>query len=208
VISELAYCSPLVYSPRGTAQASRQSRTYRDALKRADPRFLTTAAAHVARRVNDGLFPGFFGPDVTLVPVPGSAPRKDASTLWVAEQLANALFREGLGGTVWAPLQRRTAVQKSAYADRGGRPNAQTHVESMAVVEFLPPTGRMLLVDDFITKGRTLLASATVLGAAVPGVEIRAFALIRTMGLIPEIERIPDPVVGKVLWNGDAVRQP
>ena len=68
---------------------------------------------------------------------------------------------------------------------------------------------RILLVDDFVTKGRTLLAAARVLDTAVPGLEIRAFAVVRTMGLAPDVEQIRWPVVGEIrLEDGDASRDP
>ncbi|MBS0380680.1 MAG: hypothetical protein JSS29_19530 [Proteobacteria bacterium] len=101
------------------------------------------------------------------------------------------------------------AVPKSAFAERGHRPELEVHRESLTVVSRLPPTPAILLVDDFVTKGRTLLAAAQVLAQAIPGVTIRAFAVVRTMGLVPEVERIQWPVVGEIrLDNGDAVRDP
>jgi adenine/guanine phosphoribosyltransferase-like PRPP-binding protein len=115
----------------------------------------------------------------------------------------------GLGSEVWPTLQRVTAVPKSAFAARGERPELQVHVASLDVVDRLPPTARVLLVDDFVTKGRTLLAAASVLADAFPGVEVRGFAVVRTMGLVPDIERIASPTVGEIRFErGDAVRNP
>lgn len=51
-----------------------------------------------------------------------------------------------------------------------------------------PP--RITIVDNVITEGRTLLATAALLRARFPNAEIRVFALIRTMGLQPDVERI------------------
>jgi Na+/citrate or Na+/malate symporter len=45
---------------------------------------------------------------------------------------------------------------------------------------------RILLVDDVITKGRTLIAAATRVHEAFPQAPICAFALLRTMGLVAE----------------------
>jgi hypothetical protein len=55
---------------------------------------------------------------------------------------------------------------------------------------------RITVVDDVVTKGATLLAAASLLAVAFPDAEIRAFALVRTMGLIPDVDRILDPVLG------------
>ena len=83
------------------------------------------------------------------------------------------------------------------------------HVGSLEMTDRVPPTGQLVLVDDVVTKGRTMLAAATVLADALPGVEIRAFAALRTMGLVPDIATYTDPVVGEILWTGgDADRRP
>jgi hypothetical protein len=44
---------------------------------------------------------------------------------------------------------------------------------------------------------------------AFPNAEIRAFALVRTMGFVPEVTRLFDPCQGEIQWNGeDAYRVP
>jgi adenine/guanine phosphoribosyltransferase-like PRPP-binding protein len=102
-----------------------------------------------------------------------------------------------------------TAVPKSAFAAPGERPEIQVHVTSLEVVDRLPRMARVLLVDDFVNKGRTLLAAASVLANTFPGVEVRGFAVVRTMGLVPDIERIASPVVGEIRFErGDAERNP
>jgi hypothetical protein len=59
------------------------------------------------------------------------------------------------------------------------------------------------------TKGRTLLAAASCVHEAFPGAQIRAFALLRTMGLISGIQRLLDPCKGEIRWrSGDAHRSP
>jgi hypothetical protein len=59
------------------------------------------------------------------------------------------------------------------------------------------------------TKGRTLLAAASRVQEAFPCAEIRAFALIRTMGLISGIQQLLDPCKGEIRWRGgDAHRSP
>jgi adenine/guanine phosphoribosyltransferase-like PRPP-binding protein len=71
------------------------------------------------------------------------------------------------------------------------------------------PPCHVVLIDDVVTKGRTLLAAAARVQEAFPGTEIRAFALIRTMGLTHTLERLLDPCIGEIRWRrGDAVRTP
>jgi hypoxanthine phosphoribosyltransferase len=67
----------------------------------------------------------------------------------------------------------------------------------------------VLLVDDVVTKGRTLLAAATRIHEAFPDAEVRAFALLRTVGFEPEVDRLLRPCVGAIRWRrGDAHRYP
>jgi hypoxanthine phosphoribosyltransferase len=71
----------------------------------------------------------------------------------------------------------------------------------------LPP--RVLLVDDVITKGRTLLAAAARLQDSFPAAEIRAFAMLRTMGFVQRVDHLLEPCVGEIRWSaGDAHRSP
>jgi hypothetical protein len=66
-----------------------------------------------------------------------------------------------------------------------------------------------LLVDDFVTRGRTLLASAAVLQRAFPRVQLQALALIRTEGVSSDIDAIAAPVIGVIRYVvGDAFRSP
>jgi predicted amidophosphoribosyltransferase len=209
LIDRVAYAAGYAYSPRGNSEVSQRSRQLRDLVKGANPQTLPQIAARVSQWAAAREFPGFFGPQTTLVPVPARAPRRDPDALWVPERICLALHAAGLGREVWPALQRTVAVPKSAFAARGERPELQVHMESLAVTSHVPPTPRILLVDDFVTKGRTLLAAAKVLDAAMPALEIRAFAVVRTMGLVPDVEQIRWPVVGEIrLEDGDAVREP
>jgi hypothetical protein len=59
------------------------------------------------------------------------------------------------------------------------------------------------------TKGRTLLAAATRVQEALPHAQIRAFAMVRTMGLVPDVSLLVDPCRGHIRWKaGDARRSP
>lgn len=81
----------------------------------------------------------------------------------------------------------------------------------MVVRDEMPRADRLLLVDDVVTKGTTLLAAATVLRRRWPHVQVSAFAAIRTCGLEPDIERILDPCDGTIAIDpgtGKVARQP
>lgn len=155
-----------------------------------------------------------FGARVVLVPVPGSAPVQRAD--WAGERLGWCLKEVGLAADVWPVLWRRHAVRKSAFAAAGERPSVREHYASFAVrrdsnlvFERYRSELRLTLIDDVITRGRTLLAAAWRLREAFPRAEIRAFALLRTLGPDETLRRILEPCEGEVRWaSGDARRHP
>jgi len=219
MIRSIAYASCYVYSPHGTGEVCERSRQLRALLKAGDAAFMRKYAERVHQQAHESpLWVGYFGATDVLVPVPGSAPRA-ARGPWVAEDLAMALVKEGLGRVAWRGLQRVRAVRKSASAAPGARPTAQRHYESFAIEgpiadhpladHPMAPPERIVLIDDVVTKGRTLLAAATRIHEAFPCAQIRAFALVRTMGLIGGVQRILDPCRGEIRWtHGDAHRSP
>jgi len=178
-------------------------------LKSGDSHFIVKYAFRVRQQVVDeSPLAGFVCPDQVLVPVPASA-RSTAGTMTVAEHLATAMAEAGLGGGIWNGLRRVRPVRKSATAPPGSRPTVANHYDSFAIeaATALPP--RVLLVDDVITKGRTLLAAAARLQDAYPAAEIRAFAMLRTMGFVQRVDHLLEPCVGEIRWSeGDAHRTP
>lgn len=193
-------------------------------LKVADPAWLPRLAARVwLETIGHGRFITAFGGRVVLVPVPGSAPAQGSH--WVGERLAWCLREVGLAAAVWPVLRRREAVRKSAFAAAGERPSVLEHYASFAVERAFSdgaPIGQcslvsgavgagmqLTLVDDVITRGRTLLAAARRVCEAFPGAEVRAFALLRTLGRDEVLRHVLDPCEGEVRWaSGDARRSP
>jgi hypothetical protein len=192
-------------------------------LKAADQVWLPRLTARVwLEVVHRSRFCGAFGDRVVLVPVPRSAPV--TGVVWVSERLAWCLKEAGLAAAVWPVLQRRSAVRKSAFAPAGERPSVIEHYASLAIDRALSgpmPAGlgtarmdrrgslRLTLVDDVITRGRTLLAAAARLHEAFPDAKIHAFALLRTLGRDEPLGRILDPCEGEVRWvRCDARRVP
>jgi hypoxanthine phosphoribosyltransferase len=92
-------------------------------------------------------------------------------------------------------IERLTAVAKSAYAGPGGRPTPQQHFDSMRVRRGLEDFDEIVIVDDIITRGATLIAAAARLAEVYPRARIRAFAVARTKKMTAGIE---EPCAGTI----------
>ncbi len=206
LLSSVPFASLLTYSPRGESETSQRSRRVRDAIKAARLDILERSVQRL--RELGGIEP-FLGPDVVLVPTPRSAPIRDETTLWPAQRISARLVVGQFGKELSTCLVRTVAVPKSAFAAIGERPDARRHFETMAMESSLLSPRRITVVDDIVTKGATLLAAASRVQEAFPDAEVRAFALLRTMGLVEEIDKIVDPCKGTItLVRGEAVRTP
>lgn len=206
----LSFAAFYVYAPRGEGFTSAAARLLCQRVKASDPRWVPQYARQVANLCSrERRLAQLFARDGWLVPVPGCTPAGARPTS--ACQLAVALHELGLGCDVWAGITRRTAVTRSATALPGQRPTVREHYESFAVAAAPRgvPVRRIVLIDDVITKGRTLFAAAARLRCAFPHADIRAAALVRTTGFLSRLDRLLAPCEGVVYWaGGDARREP
>jgi predicted amidophosphoribosyltransferase len=209
VIAVLEFASCYVYSPMGAGKVCERSRLLRELLKEGNERFMRRYAVRVRQQIADSSqLTGFLTASDVLVPVPGSAPRRHEGR-YVAARLAEELVRQGLGCDTWHGLKRTRPVRKSGTAPPCARPSVALHYASFAIDAWPSPPVSLVLVDDIITKGRTLLAAAARLHEAFPGANVRAFALVRTMGFVPQVSRLLEPCKGSIRWRaGDARRDP
>jgi hypothetical protein len=205
----LLFATCYSYSPKGESEVSQRSRQLCARVKSGSPKWLKHYVTNVHHEVtHNGRFHGYFDEPPALVPVPefrSSTPQP----AWIARRLALELLDAGLGAQLWTGLRRISSVERSAAAWMWQRPTVQQHYQSFAVIPSARPPKRIVLIDDVITKGRTLMAAAMRLRDAFPSADIRAFALVRTMGFVVDVTRLFDPCQGEVHWDGkDAYRNP
>ena len=214
LLSRLPFGSLLAYSPHGETDAASLSRTLRDDLKRdrvnaSGRSFSIRMAAFLSGHAQRPELAKLFGPDVCLVPVPRSK-LPASGDAWVPLQLALALRDAGLAGETLPLLQRRIALPKAATSPPSLRPLPEAHASSFAVEAQLLRSSRLLLVDDIVTRGATLLGAASRLNEAYPSTPIAGFAAMRTISSPDDFHGLLDPVVGEITLRpqGDTLRRP
>jgi hypothetical protein len=200
LINRLPFATPFVYSTKGVSDVSKKSRELRDQIKSNDVRLFQQIAEHIEQLVASGEFPQFFGSDVVLIPVPGHAPLAPGAVS-TAERIATALAKRGLG-TVSPVLKRTTRVTKSAWARGADRPRALQHFDTITMEQSLIKPERIVLIDDFVTRGATFLGAGSRVQSEIADAEIKAFALVRSI-TDGEIEAIREPAVGTIDLDDD-----
>ena len=202
-LSEIEFASLLTYSPWGTSELAFRSKTTKTNLKTDAhvEKEQIPMSEYIARGIKKNLeqlpFADFFKANTILIPTPTSSLTKKGS-LWVPERLATALVKNGLGKDVKSCLQRTTPVRSSHKGPSADRLKAHEHYNSMSVQKILFEPDEILLIDDIITRGATLLGAANKLADAFPKANICAFAAMRTLTRLEDFSKIFDPCRGKI----------
>ncbi len=116
-----------------------------------------------------------------LVPMPRSSPLQ-TGWLWPTQLLCQSLLECGLGQSIEAVVKRQTGVAKSAFCRTAAeRPSQQAHYDSVRVEKKIIDCADLLLVDDVVTRGATLLGVFRRVREAYPDKTIRAFAVAYTV---------------------------
>lgn len=163
----------------------------------------------IHRRKSTLPFDSFFHPNTTLIPAPSSSLMK-ADTLWVPYRVATALAKIGLGKEVVRCLRRVKPVPKAAFCESWERPTAAQHYDTIEFQGSLSEPDEIVLVDDVVTRGATLLGCANRLADAFPNTLIRAFAVMRTISIPSNFEEMYAPCEGmiRLLESGGTIREP
>ena len=141
-------------------------------------------------------FKQLFGPDVLLVPVPKSS-LIAKGYLWVPERISRALANKNLG--IHVPLlERVTGVPKSSSSKPKDRPKAKTHYDSLKVNTTPYRPGKILLIDDIITQGATMVGCAKRLKDLFPDADISGFAAMRSIYKPETFSNFIDPCRGVI----------
>ncbi|MDH5431106.1 MAG: hypothetical protein OEW78_04395 [Nitrosopumilus sp.] len=211
-ISEIKFGSLLTYTPRGSEPNHSESRTVmrnlkNDVVLKSGILMSERIAQMIKSNLNDYPFSDYFNENTILIPTPKSSlPQKD--DLWVPQRITSALAKNGLGKNEEC-LFRETPLPRSSKVSAPNRPKASQHYDSMRIRELLFKPKEIILVDDVITRGATVLGAANRLAEAFPDANIRVFAVMRTISNSNEFSNFIDPCIGTVSLIGiDASRRP
>jgi hypothetical protein len=206
---QLDYGALWSYSPYGNSQEELLSKSYRYAVKNDEVVSLSgkelPMSEVIAQTIHESkstlVFKSLFEGNPVLVPVTRSSLMKP-NMIWVPHRIAVALQNRGLG-SVSLSLTRTYPV--------GHKTSAAEHHDSQKVVQgLLREPESIVLVDDFVTRGATLVGSALILRETYPNARIAGFAAIRTETLSKNFKRINDPVFNKITLypSGKTHREP
>ncbi|MFW5852943.1 MAG: ComF family protein [Nanoarchaeota archaeon] len=213
LISKLEFGSFLTYCPRrdGANDEIKKSRNLMINLKNEQSinnRFMSELIAErIKENISNLPFKDLFNKNVSLVPVPKSS-LMTTDALWVPYRIAKELEKIDLG-TLFPCLERIKAVPRSSHSKPEDRPRPIDHYHSIKVKSLVHQPKKIMLVDDIITRGSTLIGCSSVLRERYPQVPIFAFAVIRTISNSQDFIAINRPCMGVInLSNGETFRNP
>lgn len=202
LLDQIEYGSLLAYSPYGKSEDAWRSQTVTNQIKndvvlQSQMSMSESIANQISRNLETLPFADLFKVNPILIPTPKSSFIRPGD-LWVPQRLATALVNRGLGKEAISCLSRVTPVTKSAGTPSEDRPPAEVHRDSMGVKRILDKPKEILLIDDVVTRGATVLGAANKLAEAFPDARIRAFIAMCTRTRPKDFVRINDPRRGKI----------
>lgn len=227
-ITELNFGSVLRYYPvgrgsrgqqrfEGLSRAAQLSQDLMKAVKNCRNDVISSLTNTFSRGFVGTLVPVFVGSQTVLVPVPRSSPLKFANSAWparwICEKIVKPVVAKRFQGTKIVPLLIRTQPVTPARTGKSAQRRVSDHYRTIAIDQDLlkryfgngSKRYTVVLVDDIITSGNTVMACAWRIKEDVPNVDIRAFAMFRTISSYEssQVEQLVEPVVGKVKYNPD-----
>ena len=207
--SELEFFSFLAWTPRAQTREQRQLANWVKFDLKQDRRHESRglASEYIARRlvevVDRRRLDEEIGARALLVPIPRSSLLKPGD-LWPAQRIASALVGRGLGRRVVRALRRHQALRPSSGRRASSERNRfEDQLRTLIVDAVIDASDRIVLVDDVITSGATMLGAAMALRARARDLDIRGFAAFRTISNLEEFEAPVAPFHGRIFATSD-----
>jgi len=179
------------YSPRGQSENARISRIALGKFKKGDPEITDKIAGYIHGIQQHEFLKEYLNDQTYLIPVPRNAPLLKKNALWPSKIICGRLVANGLGKQCLTIVNRISRVDKSSsipIADN--RPSVETHINSLEVSKTIDNPEKITVVDDVLTLGRTTYACVHNLKKTYPDCDIRIFVMMRTMGLVDDIDKL------------------
>gem|GEM_PF-428221 len=154
----------------------------------------------------------FTGKRIVLVPVPRANPMKSPSSswpaLWICKEILEHVISKPHVTPRLAVLLKRTSPVPPARTGKTDERRPSKQFATMAVDQSqlkrhfpkIKAGDVVVLVDDIVTSGSTIMASAWHVKSCLPSVEVRAFTLFRTLQS-PDPDVLFEPVVGTIEYD-------
>ena len=208
LLSSVEFASFLAYSVRGAEPAQHESQRWMRYLKNESivPGTQESASSFFVRRLaerrDETPFVTWISPHAVLVPAPSSRLLKPGR-LWVPLKLANAMVNSGLGRRVETWLERTEAIPKAAWSKAEDRPSVRRQYDTLRMKLPVMPSDEVVVVDDVVTRGATLLAAVSRVREALPGARVVGFAMLRALSEPAEFAEMFSPCIGRIELDQD-----
>jgi len=83
------------------------------------------------------------------------------------------------------------------------RPKARTHLESLSLADPLALPAKITLIDDVVTRGAQLFGAAWKIWSVRPDIDVRAFAVVRTISEPADFSALAAPRIGRIEWRDE-----
>lgn len=212
LLERLTVASLLVYASRPSSEADREAvGIVHGGIKQANARHLARVAQRMRELGADHPVRRIVPKGAVLIPAPGHAPLP-RNALWTSREIAAALVEAGVGARVLPILFRTERVRRSTGARSGAdREPPSRHFETIEVANTLEGVDEarpLVVVDDTVTTGSTLIACASLLAAVAPRAPIAAFAVVRAdrHRTLESTGDMLDPLVETITLRADDAR--
>lgn len=199
--SDIPYGSLLNYIPRGNYDQAAQAKQAVGRTKAGDDKAIEYLISLIESRPLANNLKEFIGSGALIVPVPRSSLIKPDS-VWPSKLIAEELAKQGYGKEARYAIERHAPIRTSSQQAAANRPSIKEHTETLRVV--MPPQlgdpKVIILVDDVVSKGSTVLACAEILQKAYPDYTIKIFTIARTRFESADEFNALDPHVGVIRY--------
>lgn len=163
-----------------------KSRRLVSALKGGKTQVISQIPPFINSKLPSNVIEEFLSKERVLVPVPRSTPIK-TDALFPSLEICKVFHQSGWGHSINQLVKRNTTIRTShLQTGADNRPSVEEHVNTLIVESIIPETGKITLIDDVITLGRTGMACYNKLKDVFPNLDIKFVSVLKTRNITPQ----------------------